>query len=508
MYKIGEMSRLCQIPVQTLRYYDAEGLLTPDRVDPFTGYRYYSATKLALCYRILALKELDFSLDEIKRHLAANTTDDIIRTLEEKRSDLELQLQSTKHRLRRLESLENSLIGGKKMYDIIVRKREPLALAGQRQIFHDKEDALSTAKTVEMALSRYSAGGRVVIINYETEYRESNFDLAACVELTSPLPSNAGYTKFSVNFTHSTATLICPTDELPDGYAALTHFADENRYQIIGSFIEIYHHDGMVELIAPVCASSEKKYEETEMPPFVDDPAVLGRWTLLDILKEKEQFLYDHPKCSHGAWLNELYFIDGGMGYWAVNGWTCGFLFTYGYPGKVYRNRYTVEEWDGHTLLFLEMRDVSGDSELVGEVPEIWVYEKSEDHRYTSPDEIRRKDFTDYPFIPDDSVLGVWKVKDFVVKQDDFSPDTQNTCDEALYARQLEFSPDGSLTLTTREGVSHQNWTAGRTVCKQDATSALYEICEINGTAYLIWEWKSGDYSFGGGRIYYYVFTR
>ncbi len=44
MYKIGEMSKLCGLPVKTLRYYDQLGLLAPDRIDPFTGYRYYSAS--------------------------------------------------------------------------------------------------------------------------------------------------------------------------------------------------------------------------------------------------------------------------------------------------------------------------------------------------------------------------------------------------------------------------------------------------------------------------------
>ena len=46
MYKIGELSRLCRIPVKTLRYYDNEGLLVADEIDRFTGYRYYSAACL------------------------------------------------------------------------------------------------------------------------------------------------------------------------------------------------------------------------------------------------------------------------------------------------------------------------------------------------------------------------------------------------------------------------------------------------------------------------------
>ncbi len=45
MYKIGELSKLSQIPVKTLRFYDAEGILVPDEIDEFTGYRYYGAAK-------------------------------------------------------------------------------------------------------------------------------------------------------------------------------------------------------------------------------------------------------------------------------------------------------------------------------------------------------------------------------------------------------------------------------------------------------------------------------
>lgn len=66
MYKIGELSKLCNIPVKTLRYYDSEGILCPDEIDTSTGYRYYSAARLSDCYRILALKELGFTLEEIR----------------------------------------------------------------------------------------------------------------------------------------------------------------------------------------------------------------------------------------------------------------------------------------------------------------------------------------------------------------------------------------------------------------------------------------------------------
>ena len=42
MFKIGEFSRLTQVSVRMLRYYDETGLLKPAHIDPWTGYRLYA----------------------------------------------------------------------------------------------------------------------------------------------------------------------------------------------------------------------------------------------------------------------------------------------------------------------------------------------------------------------------------------------------------------------------------------------------------------------------------
>jgi len=55
--------------VKTLRYYDEIGLLKPAQVDRFTGYRYYSEDQLPRLNRILALKDLGLSLEQIGRLL-------------------------------------------------------------------------------------------------------------------------------------------------------------------------------------------------------------------------------------------------------------------------------------------------------------------------------------------------------------------------------------------------------------------------------------------------------
>ena len=69
MIKIGDFSKLSLVSVRTLRYYEEMGLLAPIQVDRFTGYRYYSFDQLPRLNRILALKDLGFSLEQIAQML-------------------------------------------------------------------------------------------------------------------------------------------------------------------------------------------------------------------------------------------------------------------------------------------------------------------------------------------------------------------------------------------------------------------------------------------------------
>ena len=65
MLKIGEFSQLSQVTVKTLHHYDEMGLLKPAHIDPFTNYRYYTVEQLPRIHRIMALKELGLSLEQI-----------------------------------------------------------------------------------------------------------------------------------------------------------------------------------------------------------------------------------------------------------------------------------------------------------------------------------------------------------------------------------------------------------------------------------------------------------
>src|SRR4051812_21515315 len=65
MFSIGDFARLGRVSVRMLRHYDAIGLLPPAAVDPSSGYRFYRADQLTRLNRVLALKDLGFTLQQV-----------------------------------------------------------------------------------------------------------------------------------------------------------------------------------------------------------------------------------------------------------------------------------------------------------------------------------------------------------------------------------------------------------------------------------------------------------
>lgn len=516
MYKIGELSKLCRVPVKTLRYYDDIGLLVPDEIDEFTGYRYYSASKIEECTKILALKELGFTLGEIKQFIEADSAENLIGSINQKCSDLRELLLQTESQLRQLDHIRMSLEKGKmQMYHVIIRKSDPIRMASVRNIFQDKSDAYTELQRIRSVLPKNIIGNRNIIIHYETEYRNQGFDLAVGVEITGDFEGNSGLTEKIITFESETAVIVCQENELENAYDALIGRMDELDYKAVGAFYEIYHSDGTVELKVPV--ETAVPYIPSEKLPFENDPDAVGRWKMIDIVPSEDCFIYGHTKCSHLAWLDEIYFLRDGAGYWAVDGWTKGILYTKEeFSPAPTAQQYRIRRENGHDLLFLrKSRTTRKDGQLMLQPSEIWVYEKSDSREYTASD-IKRRDMTDYPFVFEKSVIGRWMVRDFYPWkfEENFDPGKQNYADDDLFVREVEFREDGTYTQVTKRHTSTLCWTSfgeGRGLLLNRAleTASAYEIRMIDGTEYLISEWKTGDYQYGSvGRIYHYVFVR
>ena len=123
-YKIGEFSKIVDIPVRTLRYYDEFGVLQPSEIDDFTGYRYYNQENILECELIKLLKSLDFTLEEII--LYKNCIDEEI--LEKKKRELEERMFVLKKQYERLNRMQEDIRKNAKHQNISYETNEEKVL--------------------------------------------------------------------------------------------------------------------------------------------------------------------------------------------------------------------------------------------------------------------------------------------------------------------------------------------------------------------------------------------
>jgi DNA-binding transcriptional MerR regulator len=108
MLKIGEFSKLSNISVRSLRHYESLDLLSPQKTDPISGYRYYTADQLDRAHTIRMLREIGFSLDSIKGILNTDNPNTAWQYFERRQMEVEEELQAIQHKKEMLRlALEN-----------------------------------------------------------------------------------------------------------------------------------------------------------------------------------------------------------------------------------------------------------------------------------------------------------------------------------------------------------------------------------------------------------------
>jgi DNA-binding transcriptional MerR regulator len=135
--KIGEFARVAQVSLATLRHYEKSGLLKPLVLDPDTGYRYYSLDQLPRLNRILALKDLGFSLERIAQILEEELPLEQLREmLTLKQAQTQQMIDAEQARLTRIAARLRQIEQEGKMptYEVLLKQVDALLVASIREI--------------------------------------------------------------------------------------------------------------------------------------------------------------------------------------------------------------------------------------------------------------------------------------------------------------------------------------------------------------------------------------
>ncbi|QZY17168.1 MerR family transcriptional regulator [Streptomyces decoyicus] len=132
MFSIGDFAQYGRVSARMLRHYDAIGLLRPARTDPVSGYRFYEAAQLARLNRIIALKDLGFSLQQVGAILAEEVSVPELRgMLRLRRAELEASLAAAGARLAQVEARLRTIESEGRMSadDVVVKRTGAVLLA-------------------------------------------------------------------------------------------------------------------------------------------------------------------------------------------------------------------------------------------------------------------------------------------------------------------------------------------------------------------------------------------
>lgn len=132
MLTISEFARLGQVSPRMLRHYGETGLLAPAQIDAHTGYRFYDVAQLARLHRLVALRELGFSLEQIRPILEEGLPAGELRgMLRMRKAQIEQNLAGEQTRLRRIEAHLRALERGQVMelHDVVIKHSEPVRVA-------------------------------------------------------------------------------------------------------------------------------------------------------------------------------------------------------------------------------------------------------------------------------------------------------------------------------------------------------------------------------------------
>jgi len=261
--KVGEFSRLCQVPVKTLRYYDEIGLFAPSEIDRFTAYRYYALDQLPRIHRIMALKELGLSLEQIAQLVNSHLAVDQIREMFlAKEAEVQQRVQEEQERLAlvkfHLRQIEQE--SAMPALQIVIKKVEPFHALTLRKIFPTQPDVDQVGHDIQKAQMAGLIKNIMLPmgIAYVEEFTRTDLDYEFVLPYDSasiaavPLENSGTLVPRLVDGIEMAATYMHQGDydALTDATISLQRWVVENGYTL-GSEMRMLYFRGPMHRVAP-----------------------------------------------------------------------------------------------------------------------------------------------------------------------------------------------------------------------------------------------------------------
>lgn len=278
MFKIGEFSKIARISIRQLRHYDEIGLFTPEHIDPETGYRYYHAKQLPHLNRILVLKDLGLSLDQIGRMVEQNiSADEIHGMLTLRKAQIEQSIRDQIEQVRQIETriwdIEQE---GVLSDDNVVLKHIPeQRFLSIRKVFPTVSDGFSMLTRIHRLLpdrTGNNAIGKFGVLFHSEGFETTNLDVEMGILLEQPFLDTLKISDEIVLRqqivpevkTMATLARVGIYNDSVGHYGALGHWIERHNYEMVGAGWEVLleplqigkEDDAVVEIRIPVQSQS------------------------------------------------------------------------------------------------------------------------------------------------------------------------------------------------------------------------------------------------------------
>ena len=245
--KIGEFSQLMQVTIKTLRHYEQKGLLIPDEVDEWTGYRYYSIEQMQKLQTIRDLQRLGFSLDEIKDLCDSYSCTPTIDQLTEKIEETETQLRQLIARRDRLIDWRNARKQMTTMEKFSIQSLPEIIVASHREVLPNYA-AIGPMCVNKIGPEMQRLGckcpppGYCFTVEHDREYKPTDVDIEYCEQV-----EEMGEDSAIIQFKRLPAVpkALCmkhigPYERFYESFIEAFRYIDEQGYKPIGQHRTCY----------------------------------------------------------------------------------------------------------------------------------------------------------------------------------------------------------------------------------------------------------------------------